>query len=73
MQFPDVCGFKLKDAVKLIKEQGIENYIIMLTAPPRLRNSGYGEESRIVRQRVTGDGKLELIVSNVVQDENKAG
>jgi len=68
MQIPDLCGYKMKNAVKLLKEQGIENYIVTLTAPPRLRDRGFDEESRIVKQRVTGDGKLELIVTNVIDD-----
>jgi hypothetical protein len=68
MRFPDICGYKMKNAEKLLKEQGIDNYIVTLTAPPRLRDRGYDEESRIVKQRVTDEGKLELIVSNVIHE-----
>lgn len=65
MQLPDISGYKMKNAEKLLKEHGIDNYTVMLTAPPRLRDRGYDAESRIIKQRLTDEGKLELIVSNV--------
>lgn len=64
MDIPDVSGYKLEKAIKLLKDQGIKKVTVKLTAPPRMRAAGYDDNSRTVRQSVLDDGTLELLVCN---------
>ena len=61
----DVSGRRLEDAIRLLKSQGFEKYTVTLTASPRLRDSGYDAKSRVVRQHISDDGTVELLVCNV--------
>lgn len=65
MQIPDVSGYKLDNAVELLRARGMEKIIVKLTTQPRLRESGYNGSSRIIRQSSLDDGTLELLVCNI--------
>jgi len=65
MQIPDVSGYMLGNALELLKARGIEKVSVRFTAPPRMRNASYDENSRTIRQVVLEDGTLELLVCNV--------
>ncbi len=65
MRIPDVSGYKLENALELMKAEGIEEVAVKLTAPPRLREAGYDGSSRVVRQSIPDDGVPELLVCNV--------
>jgi len=61
----DVSGRRLRDAVDLLVSRGYEKISVVLTASPRLRDKGCDANSRVVRQRVTDDGTVELLVCNI--------
>jgi len=61
----DVAGRRLEDAVDLLISQGYEKISVVLTASPRLRDKGFGPDSRVIRQRVTDNGIVELLVCNI--------
>lgn len=69
MQIPDVSGYRLKDAERLLKANGAGKVIIKLTSPPRMRSFGYDGNSRVVRQCSMADGALELLVCNTDHDK----
>ncbi len=61
----DVSGRRLEDAIELLAYQGFGKVSIKLTASPRLRDKGYDADSRVVRQRMSDDDTVELLVCNV--------
>jgi beta-lactam-binding protein with PASTA domain len=61
----NVSGRRLEDAIKLLRADGFEKFNVTLTASPRLREKGYDAKSRVVRQCVSDDGTVELLVCNV--------
>lgn len=65
MRIPDVSGYKLENALELLKAQGIEKVVVKFTAPPRMSAAGYDGSSRTVRQSILDDGTLELLVCNI--------
>lgn len=71
MQIPDVSGLRLGKAIELLKAHGIEKITVRITAPPRVSDEGYDENSRTVRGKVLDDGTLELLVCNI--DSKKQG
>lgn len=64
IRMPDVSGFRLEKAIKLLSSSGVEKVNVRLTASPRLRQAGYNGNSRVVRQSRTADGTVELLVCN---------
>ena len=60
----DVYGFRLEDEVEQLKAQGYET-TVCLTAPPRLRDRGYDNDSRVVRQKLLSGKTVELLVCNI--------
>jgi hypothetical protein len=65
MDIPDISGFKLDQALELLKDKGIVKISVKLTASPRLRDMGYDGNSRVVRQFLRDDGTMELLVCNL--------
>ena len=66
MNIPDVTGFTLGEAVKILKAAGISDITVIVTAPPKDKNAKYDNDSRVVRQRtVTEHGTEELTVCNM--------
>ncbi len=65
MGITDISGFRLDQALELLKEKGIVNISVKLTASPRLRDMAYDGNSRVVRQFIGADGTMELLVCNL--------
>lgn len=61
----DVSGRRLEDAIKLLNSQGFEKIEVRLTASPRLRDRGYNADSRVIRQALSGQNIVELLVCNM--------
>ncbi len=62
MNVPDVVGFTLKDAGKMLNASGFNVHTIIVTAPPRRRDLRYDDNSRVIRLRVIDGNKVELLV-----------
>lgn len=65
MDIPDISGFRLDQALELLKDKGSMKISVKLTASPRLRDAGYDGSSRVVRQLLGDDGILELLVCDL--------
>ena len=65
MLIPDVSGYKLDNALELLKAVGIEKISVQTTASPRRRDAGYNGSSRVIRQSMNEDGSLILLVCNI--------
>ncbi len=61
----DVSGRRMEDAVKILNSQGFERITVRLTASPRLRDKGYNADSRVVRQVLSEQSTVELLVCNL--------
>jgi hypothetical protein len=65
MHVPDVCGFRLENASEILTSAGFDKIVVHTTAAPRLRDSGYDGNSRVVRQEISADNVIELLVCNI--------
>ena len=73
MDKPDVVGFTLGEAVRLLHKVGIEVRDIVLTAPPRLAQMTINNKFRVVRQEISDDGGVKLLVCNPkMSDDNSS-
>ncbi|HEX2944571.1 MAG TPA: PASTA domain-containing protein [Clostridia bacterium] len=61
---PDVSGYRLAKAKDLLASLGYTRVDVQLTASPRTREAGYGENSRVVRQSISSDDTIVLLVCN---------
>ncbi len=61
----DVSGRRLADAVRMLNSQGFDSIRVRLTAPPGLRDKGYSDDSRVIRQVLSEDNTVELLVCNL--------
>ncbi|MGE5613991.1 MAG: PASTA domain-containing protein [Bacillota bacterium] len=64
IRIPDVSGFRLERALKLLESSGVESVTVRRTAPPRLKYSDCGGDARVVAQKVLNGGNIELLVCN---------
>jgi hypothetical protein len=64
MQIPDVSGFKLSDAIRIIESSGIKIGRIKVAAPPRCKDLSYNENFRVIRLEVNEYNEVELLVCN---------
>ncbi len=62
MDIPDVSGYMLEKAVKLLASHGYSRIEVQLTASPRMRQAGYDKNSRVVRQSKSADDTIVLLV-----------
>lgn len=62
---PDVSGFRLEHAIRILSSHGAYRISIRATSPPRLRSAGYDGNSRVMRGRLCENNTVELLVSNV--------
>ncbi len=60
----DVSGRRLRDALMILKSQGFDKIAVRLTAPPGQRDKGYSADSRVIRQVLTENSTVELLVCN---------
>lgn len=65
MTIPDVSGFKLDKAQKILERFGVKDIIVHVTEPPRSTERSYNNTSRVVRQEVSSDGAVRLLVCNI--------
>ena len=63
-QVPDVSGYRLEDAVELLRAKGIKTINIYQTAPPGKKDKIYNGSSRVLRQVLAEDGSIGLLVCN---------
>lgn len=61
-----LTGMLLKEAKGVLSSEGILDYDIILTSPPRLSGSGYSDASRVilVKQDKSNDSRLKVLVCN---------
>lgn len=62
MHIPDVIGFKLSDAMRIIESSGMDIGRIKVTAPPRCKDMPYNESFRVIRLEVNEFNEIELLV-----------
>lgn len=62
MNIPDVAGFTLKNGTKILENSGFDIHNIIVTAPPRDRNLGHNNNSRVLKVKAVGEGKVSLLV-----------
>ncbi len=60
----DVTGFPLGEAFQLLKDAGIADIRVKLTAAPRKAGKDYSLQSRVVRQNALSTTTQELVVCN---------
>jgi hypothetical protein len=64
MSNKDVTGFRLKEALAFLSEEGMIDPIVKTTSPPGKTDAQYDEDSRVLRQKIGVDGNtVELTVS----------
>lgn len=61
----DVSGRRLEDALKILDSQGFDRITVKLTASPGRRDKGYNADSRVIRQVLTENSTVELLVCNL--------
>lgn len=62
MNLPDVAGYTLEEAKKILASAGYEKLIVKVTAPPRERNDSYDGSYRVIRMKAAENGTIELLV-----------
>lgn len=62
VMIPDIVGFTLADARKVLDEADIEIEKIIVTAPPRCTDREYNDSFRVIRQKKISKQKVELLV-----------
>ena len=63
MSMPDVSGYKLEKATELLASNGFHKIDVRFTASPRTRQAGYDSNSRVVRQSISSDDTVILLVT----------
>lgn len=71
IDMPDVSGYELWRASELLALHGVKNIEVRLTASPRTRQAGYDRNSRVVRQSISSDGTVVLLVCNAALGSEK--
>ena len=67
MEVPDVVGFTLAEAKRILAGAGIGIRAVRVTSPPRRRCEGYDDSFRVIRVRAAQeDGQVELLICNAV-------
>ncbi len=69
---PDVVGFTVEEARRILKGSGFEISRIITTLPPRQRNMDYNDTFRVLRVNSVKGKKVELLVSNNGLERNTA-
>ncbi|GEM_PF-1318534 len=63
MHLPDLCGYTLERAMKILKEHSLNDYIIRVTGKPGSENT-YSQNSRVIALAMLDTGQIELLVCN---------
>lgn len=62
MKISDVAGLYLKDALEVLKNNNIEEFDLKMTLAPKETYSTFDDMCRVVRLRMNGENRLELLV-----------
>lgn len=62
MNVPDVVGFTIEDARKMLKTAGFSVHAVRVTAPPRHRTLEYDDNCRVIRLHIIDGDRTELLV-----------
>ena len=62
MKITDIIGFTLGDAKSILESNGIKNYSITVTSPPRLKCDEYDDNFRVAGIRKDSVKEFEMIV-----------
>lgn len=60
---PDVVGYALENAKKILKDAGVEIHNLVITSPPGEKISEYQDFFRVVKINFLGNNKVELVVT----------
>lgn len=66
--YPDIIGYRLTDAINVLKEYGIEILEIKTTAPPRQVSDTYNGNFRVLKVFAVDSKKINLLVCNPMID-----
>lgn len=64
-EIPEILGYPLGGARKILNARSLDIISIEITAPPRVKDTAWNEESRVIRAEISKDGKVSLLVCNV--------
>ncbi|HHV58777.1 MAG TPA: hypothetical protein GXX49_00490 [Clostridiaceae bacterium] len=64
---PDIAGYTLDEARKILDKQGYEIYNVKVTAPPGERITDYDDFFRVVKVMPVDGNKVELLVVKPLQ------
>lgn len=62
MDIPDITGYTLGEAKRLLEAAGIRLASVTVTAPPREKCSSYDDNCRVIRCTTVDVGCVELLV-----------
>lgn len=62
MDTPDIIGFELSEAVKILEDLGLEVGSVKITTPPRQKDLRIRDSYRVVRITKSENGLFELLV-----------
>ena len=65
MQIPDVVGYTLGEAMRIMGREGIVVDAVNVTAPPRERSSEYSDLCRIIKIIQTGEKTVNMLVCRI--------
>lgn len=63
INYPDVEGFLLRDALKMMEAAGLGSPEIVITSQPRINHEKYEGDFRVLRQTMTDEGVFKLVVA----------
>lgn len=62
MNIPDIEGFPLGSALKVLADARDDRLSILVTGPPRVKERNIDDNYRVIRVRAVGEDELELTV-----------
>lgn len=60
---PDLIGYKLDEALKILKQKGWSNIMVTVTAPPKEKIKEPSKNARVLKMIERGDKVIEIISS----------
>lgn len=61
---PDLLGYKLNNALEELKNRGLKDITMRVTASPRESEQEPCQDSRVIKMIDKENGKIEIIVCN---------
>jgi hypothetical protein len=62
MDMPDITGYTLGEARRLLEAAGIGLASVTVTAPPRKKSSSYDDSFRVIRCKAVNEECVELLI-----------